>query len=212
MPSSIGPDTAEDDAGDQSVSGVAPDTIDGSSDSNTIDLTGYTGTAGEDSTSNQPALMAGQLSPDSAGDSAGDGASSGPTAPASPTESIELDVCLLAGPPLCSVYPPGSTLDSSSDCFVHLNIAATDSIDGTVVDLTSYSVSMAVVVEEPNELDWVEAEWISRTASPVGSYARVPLGPTVGRVLSQDYYRVYARINVDPQKLVTRGSDMLVVL
>ena len=122
-----------------------------------------------------------------------------------------VDTDLFAAVPTVSVSRQSSVLQRSSDGFVHVLVSCSALADGAVVDPSIYTVSMAITQQDPQVGDWRAADWLKRTASPAGSYARVPVGPTIGLTLLPGYYRVYVRVVVGPDTIVLRAADVLLV-
>lgn len=122
-----------------------------------------------------------------------------------------VDIDLFAASPLISISKQSSVLQRSSDGFAHVLISCSGLVDGSVFDPSIYPVSMAILQQDPQAGDWRAADWLRRTASPAGSYARVPVGPTIGLILLPGYYRVYVRVIVGPDTIVLRAADVLLV-
>ena len=120
---------------------------------------------------------------------------------------LAADSDISAGSALVSLNPPSSVLTQGSDGVIHVLLTGRGA-DGQPLDFTGMSASMAITRTTPTDADFAAADVLVRTAAPAGTYARLAVGASAGRVLSRGSYFVTMRLTLgtETRLLTTPGT------
>ena len=120
---------------------------------------------------------------------------------------LAADSDIAVGPALVSLLPVSSILTQGSDGVIHVLLTGRGT-DGLPLDLTGMSASMAITRTTPTDADFAAADVLVRTAAPAGTYARLAVGASAGRVLSRGSYFVTMRLTLgtETRLLTTPGT------
>jgi hypothetical protein len=127
----------------------------------------------------------------------------------SPPGPLDLDVP--SSPPLVAISTGGTVLQGGGSEWVHVLLTGTASDTGRPVDLTQYPVYLAITPGDPAPGDFLAATWLTRTADPAGTYARLLVGPVGALALAAGRYRVYVQVVAPGLTIRRRAAGFLVV-
>ncbi len=128
-------------------------------------------------------------------------------------ETLDLQITLSSGQPdirLTLEVPQGDIGASApgilwgGEGYVHVLVFAKSGQDDASVDYTSLPPRLAVVRADAQDSDFVDGDWLTRTATPTGTYARLYV-----EGLRRGAYYVYVQITVGGQTITRRAPGTL---